>query len=112
MKSNSSKLKPSAKDILSNKKEVLQKTGRCVICDRIIPRLRVEALEMLGTDLDRWTHVECSTEQRRKGEYLGLPGASELKIVDKLYNDSVRDHLGHTDKEEMNHEEEEDENKI
>ena len=45
---------------------------------------------MLGLPESRWTCVEHALDVPRKGIYLGEVGTSELLIVDKVYNDSVR----------------------
>ena len=69
----------------------MSKTYNCYVCNKAIPAARVSALQMLGTHESNWTHVGCSQEQKRKGVYMGEHGTSEMKIVNKLYNDSVRD---------------------
>lgn len=63
----------------------------CIICAKPIPAQRVAALKMLGKDPREWTHVGCSQETKRQGIYLGESGTSQLQIVRKVYNDSVRD---------------------
>ena len=45
---------------------------------------------MLGIPETRWTCVEHALPVPRKGIYLGEAGTSELLIVDKVYDDSVR----------------------
>lgn len=62
----------------------------CVVSGKPIPKERVEALKMLGTPESQWTCVEHSFIKPRQGLYLGEVGTSELLIVDKVYNDSVR----------------------
>lgn len=71
----------------------------CVVSGKIIPAERVEALQMLGLPENRWTCVEHALDMPRKGIYLGENGTSELKIVDKVYNDSVRSIFGKAKKE-------------
>jgi hypothetical protein len=66
------------------------KVYKCVVSGKVIPEERVEALKMLGTPENRWTCVEHALASPRKGIYLGEVGTSELLIVDKVYNDSVR----------------------
>lgn len=67
-----------------------QKIYKCIVSGKIIPEERVEALQMLGIPESRWTCVEHALNATRKGVYLGENGTSELLIVDKVYNDSVR----------------------
>jgi hypothetical protein len=67
-----------------------KKVYKCVVSGKTIPKERVEALKMLGTPEHRWTCVEHAFNPPRKGIYLGEVGTSELLIVDKVYNDSVR----------------------
>lgn len=67
-----------------------KKAYKCVVSDKPIPKERVEALKMLGTPESRWTCVEHALDSPRKGIYLGEVGTSQLLIVDKVYNDSVR----------------------
>ena len=57
---------------------------------KAIPRERVEALISLGIPEQKWTCVEHALDVPRKGIYLGEVGTSELLIVNKVYNDSVR----------------------
>jgi hypothetical protein len=63
---------------------------KCVVSGKPIPKERVEALISLGIPETRWTCVEHALDVPRKGIYLGEVGTSELLIVDKVYNDSVR----------------------
>ena len=63
---------------------------KCVVSGKPIPKERVEALISLGIPESRWTCVEHALAVPRKGIYLGEVGTSELLIVDKVYNDSVR----------------------
>lgn len=67
-----------------------KKIYKCVVSGKDIPSERVEALIMLGVPEERWTCVEHAFAAPRKGIYLGENGTSELLIVDKVYNDSVR----------------------
>lgn len=67
-----------------------KKIYKCVVSGKIIPKERVEALMMLGLPESRWTCVEHALDVPRKGIYLGEVGTSQLLIVDKVYNDSVR----------------------
>lgn len=65
----------------------------CYVCQVKLTAQRVEALRGLGTPIDSWMCVKCSSNvtSPRLGIYMGEVGTSELKIVDKIYNDSVRD---------------------
>jgi hypothetical protein len=63
---------------------------KCVVSGKEIPQERVEALIMLNIPQSRWTCVEHALPIPRKGIYLGEVGTSELLIVDKVYDDSVR----------------------
>ena len=67
-----------------------KKAYKCVVSGKPIPKERVEALKMLGIPENRWTCVEHALDSPRKGIYLGEVGTSQLLIVDKVYNDSVR----------------------
>ena len=66
------------------------KIYKCIVSGKTIPAERVEALEMLGIPESRWTCVEHALPIPRKGIYLGEAGTSQLLIVDKVYDDSVR----------------------
>lgn len=63
---------------------------KCVVSGKTIPKERVEALKMLGIPQELWTCVEHSLTKPRQGLFLGEVGTSELLIVDKVYDDSVR----------------------
>ena len=76
-----------------------KKEYKCVVSGKVIPKERVEALKMLGLPENRWTCVEHALAMPRKGIYMGENGTSELKIVDKVYNDSVRSVFGSSKKE-------------
>ena len=75
------------------------KQYKCVVSGKVIPEARVEALQMLGLPENRWTCVEHALAMPRKGIYMGENGTSELKIVNKVYNDSVRSVFGKAKKE-------------
>jgi len=68
----------------------MSKKYKCVVSGKEIPKTRVEALISLGVPEQRWTCIEHALPVPRKGIYLGEVGTSELLIVDKVYNDSVR----------------------
>jgi hypothetical protein len=63
---------------------------KCVVSGKKIPAERIEALKMLGVHESRWTCVEHAFDMPRKGIYMGEAGTSELRIVNKVYDDSVR----------------------
>jgi hypothetical protein len=67
-----------------------KKIYKCVVSGKPIPAERVEALEMLGIPQSKWTCVEHSLTKPKQGVYLGEVGTSELLLVDKVYDDSVR----------------------
>lgn len=77
-----------------------KKIYKCVVSGKVIPAERVEALEMLGIPESRWTCVEHSLTKPKQGVYLGEVGTSELLLVDKVYDDSVRSVFRGTKKEE------------
>ena len=77
----------------------MPKQYKCVVSGKVIPKERVEALKMLGLPENRWTCVEHALAMPRKGIYMGENGTSELKIVDKVYDDSVRSVFGKVKKE-------------
>jgi hypothetical protein len=66
------------------------KIHKCVVSGKTIPKERVEALKMLGTPENLWTCVEHSLAKPKQGLFLGEVGTSELLLVDKVYDDSVR----------------------
>lgn len=67
-----------------------RKSYKCVVSGKKIPAERVEALEMLGIPQHLWTCVEHSLTKPKQGLFLGEVGTSELLVVDKVYDDSVR----------------------
>lgn len=67
-----------------------RKIYKCVVSGKKIPAERVEALEMLGIPEHLWTCVEHSLTKPKQGLFLGEVGTSELLVVDKVYDDSVR----------------------
>lgn len=69
----------------------MSKLIKCVICNRNIPPERLAALKMLGVESNNATHVGCSQETKRQGIFLGESGTSQLLIVRKVYDDSVRE---------------------
>lgn len=67
-----------------------KKIYKCVVSGNPIPDARVEALISLGIPEQLWTCVEHSLTKPKRGLFLGEVGTSELLIVDKVYDDSVR----------------------
>lgn len=65
----------------------------CFACLEALTTARIGALRGLNTSHDSWTCVRCSdlVTTPRLGIYTGEVGTSQLLIVDKVYNDSVRD---------------------
>lgn len=76
-----------------------KKIYKCAVSGKEIPSERVEALEMLGIPEDKWTCVEHSITKPKQGIFMGEVGASEMKVVDKVYNDSVRSVFKNADRE-------------
>jgi hypothetical protein len=72
---------------------------KCAVSGKEIPTERVEALEMLGVPEERWTCVEHSITKPKQGIFMGEVGGSEMKVVDKVYNDSVRSVFKNADRE-------------
>ena len=68
----------------------------CVICGKAIPTDRISALLVLGKTKESFTHVKCSQETKKQGIYLGEVGTSEMKVVSKVYQDSIHDHFTST----------------
>jgi hypothetical protein len=62
----------------------------CTVSGKEIPSERVDALKMLGVPESKWTCVEHSTTKPKQGIFMGEHGTSDLKMVDKVYDDSVR----------------------
>lgn len=85
-------MKAKTSDILGNinKKPVAPITNTCCVCSQPIDKERINALKQLDTSPDQWTHVKCASDSKIKGIYMGEIGTSELKLVNKIYNDTVR----------------------
>lgn len=73
------------------------KIYHCCISGEIIPSSRVEYLLESGLPEESWTTIKHSQVRKVKGMFLqptdlgeGEFDTSELKIVDQLYNDTVR----------------------
>ena len=67
--------------------------GTCCVCQHRLDEPRILALRILGTPLLNWACVKCSPAVTgpRLGIFMGEVGTSELRIVDRIYSDSVRD---------------------
>lgn len=70
----------------------------CVVSGKVIPKERVAALKMLGTPENMWTCVEHSATKPRQGIFLGETGTSELLMVNRVYNDTLRSVFKGSDK--------------
>ena len=69
----------------------MHKKYYCAVSGKEIPEERVEALRILEVPENDWTLKEYSTCRKKKGMWMGDVGRSELKIVTKIENNSVRD---------------------
>lgn len=72
---------------------------KCIVSGKEIPKERVEALRMLGVPQEQWTCVENSFTKPKQGIFMGEVGGSEMRVVDKVYNDSVRAVFKNADRE-------------
>ena len=72
----------------------------CQISGKEIPGERVEALIMLGVPEHQWTCVEHSITKPKQGIFMGEHGTSDLLLVNKVYDDSVRGIFKSAGKEE------------
>lgn len=74
----------------------------CLACQQPLASIRVEALRALATPYDGWTCFKCSdlVTTPRLGIFMGEVGTSEMKIVDRIYDDSVRDIFMESDSKE------------
>lgn len=61
----------------------------CYVCSKKIAKARMEALELLGVPINEWCCVTCSQVQKKQGIFLGEVGTSELKLVDRVYDDNI-----------------------
>ena len=84
----------SALDILGVKKPEKSPTeiepDCCVICNKELSDLRKKALRELKTPVNNWTCVKDSPVKRILGQYMGEVGTSEMKLVDRIEETSVR----------------------
>ena len=88
------------------------KSYKCVVSGKVIPKERVEALKMLGTPEHLWTCVQHSLTKPKQGLFLGEVGTSELLLVDKVYDDSVRSVFRGAKREASQEQEDEDNNSV
>ncbi len=68
----------------------MDKKHYCTVSGKEIPAARVEALKMLGTPEAQWTCVEHSSVRPRQGIFMGEAGTSEMLLVTKVYDETVR----------------------
>ena len=68
----------------------------CWVSGKVIPPARIKALIMLGVPPHEMTCVEHSQVKKKQGVYLGEYGTSQMLVVDKVYDDSVRDVFNHS----------------
>jgi hypothetical protein len=88
------------------------KSYKCVVSGKVIPKERVEALKMLGTPEHLWTCVQHSLTKPKQGLFLGEVGTSELLLVDKVYDDSVRSVFRGAKREASQEQEDEDNDSV
>ena len=65
----------------------------CFVCNKEIVPERVEILLDMGINRNHMTCVHHSTTKPIKGIYMGENGTSELKLCNRVDNDSVRSKL-------------------
>ena len=83
-------LKATSSDILGTTRPVLKESGLCSACQKPIAQPRIEALKLMGVIKANWTHTQCSQVSKVKGIYMGEVGTSQIRICDRVYDDSVR----------------------
>ena len=62
----------------------------CWFCNCAIPSERVKFLKETSLHESEYTCVHHSQTKNIKGIYMGEHGTSEMKLCDRVYNDSVR----------------------
>jgi hypothetical protein len=72
----------------------------CQVSGKEISAERIEALIMLGVPEQQWTCVEHSMTKPKQGIFMGEHGTSDLLLVNKVYDDSVRGVFKSAGKEE------------
>lgn len=63
---------------------------QCCVCGEPIKGERRKFLRAIGVPQESATCIEHASNKRIQGVYSGENGTSDLILVDKLYNDSVR----------------------
>ena len=93
----------SIQDLLGSPKPVAlkQEPNTCYTCDKPLIKERVAALKALGTPQHSWSCVTCAAlvVSPKLGIFMGEVGTSELKLVDRVYQDSVREIFAEPDAE-------------
>lgn len=67
-----------------------QEPTECVICNKTLSATRIAALRSMNAPVNNWTCVKDSTTKKVLGQYMGEVGTSEMKIVDRIEETSVR----------------------
>lgn len=78
----------------------MKKTYYCKVSGQPIPDERVAALRILEVPESNWTLKEYSNVSYKRGVYLGESGTSEMLIVKKVDNHTVRDILDQAGRED------------
>lgn len=96
MHKNTRKKVASTTDILGKGPIVVNKPEApkvCFCCNTKLTGARVKALKHLHVAITRWTCVSCAntTTPKKLGIFMGEVGTSELKIVDRIDTETVRD---------------------
>lgn len=109
MKHKNHRQKASVAEILGNRKTIkIEAPSTCFNCASVLDETRKTALIALEIPYNAWTCVTCSplTHSPRVGIFLNTSSktdevdTSELKICDRVYQDSVRDVFSHADGDE------------
>jgi len=69
----------------------MSKKYYCKVSGKPIPADRVRALRILEVPENEWTLKEHASVRPKRGIYMGEHGTSELRLVRKVGNTSVRD---------------------
>lgn len=80
-------------DLLSSPKPKSNRTEEpteCVVCGKPLSNVRIGALRSMGTAVNNWTCTKDSATKKVLGQYMGEVGTSEMKIVDRIEDVSVR----------------------
>lgn len=78
-------------DITSpQKKQEREPVPACFVCGCTLHKDRLKALIALRITPENWTCVTHSVTKKILGQYMGEHGTSELKLVDRIDNTSVR----------------------